>query len=48
MRMARFEPLPADAGWRIVSFLKIGTDDGLGGWPRTDESDFDPVSVQRD
>jgi hypothetical protein len=48
MRMARFEPLHADAGWRIFSFLKSVTDDGLGGWPRTDESDSDPVSVQRD
>ena len=47
MRMARFEHLHADAGWRIFSFLKIVTDDGLGGWPRTDESDSDPVSVQR-
>ena len=46
--MARFAHLPADAGWRIVSLLKSVTDDGLGGWLRTDESDADPVSVQRD
>jgi galactonate dehydratase len=48
MRIARFEHLHADAGWRIFSFLKIVTDDGLGGGPRTDESDADLVSVQRD
>ena len=48
MRMARVEPLYADAGWRIFSFLKSVSDDGLGGWPRTDESDADPVSIPRD
>ena len=48
MRMARLEHLHADAGWRIFSFLEIGTNDGLGGWPRTDESASDPVSIQRD
>ena len=48
MRMARVDHLHADAGWRIFSFLKSVSDDGLGGWPRTDESDADPVSVQCD
>src|SRR5437868_1682084 len=32
MRIARFEHLHADAGWRVFSFLKIVTDDGLVGW----------------
>ena len=48
MKITRVVDLHADAGWRIFSFLKIVTDDGLGGWPRTDERDADPVSVQRD
>jgi L-alanine-DL-glutamate epimerase-like enolase superfamily enzyme len=37
MRIARFEHLHADAGWRIFSFLKIVTDDGLVGWAEYDE-----------
>jgi len=32
MRIAQFEHLHADAGWRVFSFLKIVTDDGLTGW----------------
>ena len=32
MRIAHFEHLHADAGWRVFSFLKIATDDGLIGW----------------
>jgi galactonate dehydratase len=32
MRIARFEHLHADAGWRTFSFLKVVTDDGLVGW----------------
>ena len=34
MRMACFEHLHADAGWRLFSFLKIVTDGGLGGVQR--------------
>jgi hypothetical protein len=48
LRMARVEPLQADAGWRIFSLLKIVIDDGLGGGPRTDERDADSVAVPRD
>jgi galactonate dehydratase len=32
MRIASLETLQADAGWRIFSFLKLTTDDGLIGW----------------
>src|SRR6478752_4171660 len=37
MRIARFEHLHADAGWRIFSFLKVVTDDGLVGWAEYNE-----------
>jgi galactonate dehydratase len=37
MRIARFEHLHADAGWRTFSFLKVVTDDGLVGWAEYDE-----------
>ena len=37
MRIARFEHLHADAGWRIFSFLKIVTNDGLVGWAEYNE-----------
>lgn len=32
MKIARVETLHCDAGWRVNSFLKITTDDGLVGW----------------
>ena len=32
MRIAKIETLQADAGWRIFSFLKLTTDEGLTGW----------------
>ncbi len=32
MKIAQFEYLHADAGWRVFSFLKIVTDEGLNGW----------------
>lgn len=32
MRIAKLETLQADGGWRVWSFLKITTDDGLVGW----------------
>jgi L-alanine-DL-glutamate epimerase-like enolase superfamily enzyme len=32
MKIARFDYLHADAGWRVFSFLKVLTDDGLVGW----------------
>ena len=37
MRIAAFEHLHADAGWRVFSFLKIVTDDGLVGWSEYNE-----------
>ena len=37
MKIARFEHLHADAGWRIFSFLKVVTDDGLVGWAEYNE-----------
>ncbi len=38
MRIARIDTLQADAGWRMFSFLKITTDDGLIGWSEFNES----------
>lgn len=32
MRIAKIEDLHADGGWRVFSFLKVTTDDGLVGW----------------
>src|SRR5262245_34053421 len=38
MKIARIEDLHCDAGWRVFSFLKITTDDGLVGWSEYNES----------
>ncbi len=38
MRIARIEDLHCDAGWRVWSFLKVTTDDGLVGWSEYNES----------
>jgi galactonate dehydratase len=32
MKIVRIEDLHCDAGWRVNSFLKVTTDDGLVGW----------------
>ncbi len=32
MRIANIEALHADGGWRVKSFLKLTTDEGLTGW----------------
>jgi L-alanine-DL-glutamate epimerase-like enolase superfamily enzyme len=32
MRIANIEDLHADGGWRVTSFLKLTTDEGLTGW----------------
>src|SRR5215470_2213121 len=32
MKIAKIEDLHCDAGWRVSSFLKITTDEGLVGW----------------
>jgi galactonate dehydratase len=38
MRIVSVEDLHADAGWRIFSFVKITTDDGLVGWSEYNET----------
>ena len=38
MKIERVETLQADAGWRMFSFLKITTDDGIIGWSEFNES----------
>ncbi|HJQ56249.1 MAG TPA: mandelate racemase/muconate lactonizing enzyme family protein [Vineibacter sp.] len=38
MKIARIEDLHCDAGWRVFSFLKITTDEGLVGWSEYNES----------
>jgi galactonate dehydratase len=37
MRIARIEDLHCDAGWRVFSFLKVTTDDGIVGWSEYNE-----------
>ena len=39
MKIAKFENLHCDAGWRTFSFLKVTTDDGLVGWSEYTEAD---------
>jgi len=38
MKIDRVETFQADAGWRIFSFLKICTSDGITGWSEYNES----------
>ncbi len=38
MRITRLDDLHCDAGWRVFSFLKITTDDGIVGWSEYNES----------
>jgi galactonate dehydratase len=38
VRITQIETLQADAGWRMFSFLKIITDDGIVGWSEFNES----------
>ena len=38
MKIAAMETMQADAGWRMFSFLKIVTDDGITGWSEFNES----------
>lgn len=38
MKITKVETLRADAGWRMFSFLKIVTDDGIVGWSEFNES----------
>ncbi|MGY8993615.1 MAG: mandelate racemase/muconate lactonizing enzyme family protein [Rhodospirillales bacterium] len=38
MKINKIETLQCDAGWRIFSFLKIMTDDGIVGWSEYNES----------
>jgi L-alanine-DL-glutamate epimerase-like enolase superfamily enzyme len=38
MKITKVESLHADAGWRVFSYLKISTDEGLVGWAEYNES----------
>ena len=38
MKITSFEVMQCDAGWRIFSFLKLGTNDGIVGWSEYNES----------
>ena len=38
MKIEKVETLQADAGWRMFSFLKVTTDDGIIGWSEFNES----------
>ena len=38
MKIVQVETMQADAGWRMFSFLKVTTDDGIIGWSEFNES----------
>jgi len=38
MKVTKIETLRCDAGWRMFSFLKVMTDDGIVGWSEYNES----------
>ncbi len=38
MKITGFEILRADGGWRVLSFLKVTTDEGIVGWSEFNES----------
>lgn len=38
MKIERIETLRADAGWRMFSYLKLTTVDGITGWSASNES----------
>jgi L-alanine-DL-glutamate epimerase-like enolase superfamily enzyme len=38
MKITKLESLHADAGWRVFSYLKVSTDEGLTGWAEYNES----------
>src|ERR1700737_1079650 len=38
VKITQIETLQADAGWRMFSFLKVITDDGIVGWSEFNES----------
>ncbi len=38
MKITKVEALHADAGWRVFSYLKVSTDEGLVGWAEYNES----------
>jgi galactonate dehydratase len=38
MRIKSIETMQADAGWRIFSYLKVTTEDGIVGWSEFNES----------
>ena len=42
MKIVSITDLHADAGWRVVSFLKVTTDDGLIGWSEFSEARTTP------
>ena len=42
MRIVKVEDLHADGGWRVFSFLKLTTDDGLVGWSEFNEVSWNP------
>jgi L-alanine-DL-glutamate epimerase-like enolase superfamily enzyme len=42
MRITAIEDLHADGGWRVFSFLKVSTDQGLVGWSEYNETSWNP------
>ena len=42
MKITKIEDLHADGGWRVFSFLKVTTDEGLIGWSEYNETSWNP------
>jgi L-alanine-DL-glutamate epimerase-like enolase superfamily enzyme len=43
VKIDRVEILQADAGWRMFSFLKVTTSDGITGWSEFTKASAAPV-----
>ena len=59
MRITRVQPIHCDAGWRMWTFVKVETDDGLVGWGECSDGrnphgvagcvrDYEPVLIGQD
>ena len=42
MKITKIEDLHADGGWRIFSFIKMTTDEGVTGWSEYNEASWNP------
>jgi L-alanine-DL-glutamate epimerase-like enolase superfamily enzyme len=42
MKITKIEDIHADGGWRVFSFLKLTTDEGIIGWSEFNETSWNP------